>query len=104
MTSVLGHLNELEFAQEYRKWTSCPPRALFDAPVIDAVAADKKPIAQNITQQARYCSSLFIWTDCDREGEHIGSEIRKAALQGNRSLEVKRARFSNTERAFVTPC
>ncbi|MDI1486933.1 MAG: DNA topoisomerase [Ramalina farinacea] len=101
MTSVLGHLNELEFAQEYRKWSSCPPRALFDAPVIDAVAADKKPIAQNITQQARYCSALFIWTDCDREGEHIGSEIRKVALQGNHSLEVKRARFSNTERAHV---
>ena len=50
-------------------------------------------------QQARYAKALFIWTDCDREGEHIGSEVRQAALKGNQRLQVKRARFSNTERA-----
>ena len=50
-------------------------------------------------KQARYAKALFIWTDCDREGEHIGSEVRQAALEGNPRLQVKRARFSNTERA-----
>ena len=62
---------------------------------------DKEAIAENITQQARWCRALFIWTDCDREGEHIGAEVRTAALKGNDRLEVKRARFSNTERACV---
>ena len=60
-----------------------------------------KAIAANITQQARYSKALFVWTDCDREGEHIGTEVRKAAFEGNRAIEVKRARFSNTERAHV---
>jgi DNA topoisomerase-3 len=60
---------------------------------------DKKAIATNITTQARYAKALFIWTDCDREGEHIGSEVRQAAFEGNPRLQVKRARFSNTERA-----
>ena len=60
-----------------------------------------KVIAANITQNARYSKALFIWTDCDREGEHIGTEVRKAALQGNSRIEVKRARFSNTERAHI---
>ena len=60
-----------------------------------------KAIAENITKQAQYSRALFIWTDCDREGEHIGSEVRQAAFQGNRMLEVKRAQFSNTERAYV---
>lgn len=50
---------------------------------------------------ARGAKALFIWTDCDREGEHIGGEVRAAALEGNRGLEVKRARFSNIERALV---
>ena len=63
------------------------------------IVQDKKSIARNITQQARYSQALFIWTDCDREGEHIGSEIRRAALEGNGRLEIKRAQFSNTERA-----
>jgi DNA topoisomerase-3 len=62
---------------------------------------DKKSIAKNIQQQARVSRILFIWTDCDREGEHIGSEVRKQAFMGNRRLEVKRAKFSNTERAWV---
>ena len=99
MTSVLGHLNELEFAQEYRKWHSHPPERLFEAPILDSVATDKRAIAQNIKEQAQYSRALFIWTDCDREGEHIGAEVRTAARRGNSSIEVKRAQFSNTERA-----
>lgn len=62
---------------------------------------DKKSIAQNIETQARYAQALFIWTDCDREGEHIGTEIRDLARRHNSRLEVKRARFSNIERVFV---
>lgn len=62
---------------------------------------DKKPIAENIERQARHARALFIWTDCDREGEHIGSEIRDVALKVKPRIEVKRARFSNTERSHV---
>lgn len=61
-------------------------------------AQDKKAIAKNIEAGARNATALFIWTDCDREGEHIGTEIRDVALKANRRLEVKRARFSNIER------
>lgn len=60
---------------------------------------DRKAVAQNIETEARRARYLVIWTDCDREGEHIGGEIRDAAKNGNRNLEVKRARFSNIERA-----
>ena len=62
---------------------------------------DKIAIADNVAKQAQYSRALFIWTDCDREGEYIGAEVRRAALQGNRQLEVKRAQFSNTERAYA---
>lgn len=33
MTSVTGHLMELEFEDQYRKWHSCDPVDLFQAPV-----------------------------------------------------------------------
>jgi DNA topoisomerase III len=114
MTSVLGHIIEQDFEAQYRKWNSCRPGSLFDAPIVENVAnvrvaaarlgladrilQDKKGIAENIKQQARYAKALFIWTDCDREGEHIGTEVWQQALKGNARLEVKRARFSNTER------
>ena len=37
---------------------------------------------------------MIIWTDCDREGEHIGSEIVQICLKSNRNLDVYRARYS----------
>ncbi|KAI0456111.1 DNA topoisomerase [Xylaria acuta] len=101
MTSVLGHLTTAEFPPEYKKWDYPPPDRLFDAPVNVVVAADKKKVADNIEKQARYANALCIWTDCDREGEHIGYEICEAARKGNRTLDIKRARFSNIERAHI---
>ncbi|PGH15095.1 hypothetical protein AJ79_02621 [Helicocarpus griseus UAMH5409] len=101
MTSVIGHLNGLDFDPQYRGWNSCPPGRLFDAPVLDSVAKDKLSIAENIRTLARQSKAIFIWTDCDREGENIGAEVRSQARKGNPRIEVKRARFSNTERAHV---
>jgi DNA topoisomerase III len=101
MTSVLGHLTGLDFDPQFKGWRSCQPSSLFDAPTMITIDTDKKAIAENIQRQARYASHLFIWTDCDREGEHIGSEVVTEAIKGNRRIGVKRARFSNTERAHV---
>lgn len=101
MTSVLGHLTGLDFPPEYKAWRSCNPSALFDAETIETIDNDKKCIADNIRDQARFASILFIWTDGDREGENIGAEVRAQAKKGNRTIEVKRARFSNIERAHV---
>ncbi|KAJ5684300.1 uncharacterized protein N7477_000645 [Penicillium maclennaniae] len=101
MTSVIGHLTGLDFERQYKGWMSCPPGSLFEAPVQESVDKDKLAIAENIRNQARYSKALFIWTDCDREGEHIGSEVRNQAKAGNARIEVKRAKFSNTERAHV---
>lgn len=37
---------------------------------------------------------LIIWTDCDREGEHIGSEIVEICRGANSRLDIYRARYS----------
>lgn len=37
MTSVIGHMTGIDFAQQYRKWHSCAPGQLFDAEVITKV-------------------------------------------------------------------
>ncbi|KAL1959870.1 hypothetical protein VTO42DRAFT_1015 [Malbranchea cinnamomea] len=101
MTSVLGHLMQLDFEQQFRGWNSCPPGQLYEAGLVYSVADDKLSIAENIKNQASSAKVLFIWTDCDREGEHIGREVRDQARLSNPSIEVKRAKFSNTERAHI---
>lgn len=43
----------------------------------------------------------MIWTDCDREGEHIGSEVADICRKANPRIIVKRARFSAIIAKFV---
>lgn len=102
MTCVSGHMTKLEFGPEVKDWKYPPPEHLFTAPVHTVIPDDKKGLAENIERQARYCRALIIWTDCDLEGEHIGSEIRDAARKGKPSIEIRRAHFSNIERAYVS--
>lgn len=94
MTCVSGHLTSHDFFDDHRKWTACDPFALFDAPVETSIDRDRKPIEKNIRDEARRADMLMIWTDCDREGEHIGSEIASVAKRARRTIIVKRARFS----------
>ncbi|EIM82961.1 prokaryotic type I DNA topoisomerase [Stereum hirsutum FP-91666 SS1] len=94
VTCVAGHLMEYDFHDTHRKWQSCDPIALFDAPIESKTAKDKTAIAQNISNEARRADQLMIWTDCDREGENIGWEIMVTAQKTNRNIIVKRARFS----------
>ena len=91
VTCVSGHLLDHD---THRKWHSCDPADLFDAPVESRVTKDKKAIEQNLMMQARRVDMLMIWTDCDREGEHIGTEIVNVCRKTNRNIVVKRARFS----------
>ncbi|KAJ3568007.1 hypothetical protein NP233_g5996 [Leucocoprinus birnbaumii] len=94
VTCVSGHLTEHDFGEAHRKWHSCNPAELFDAPVESRVAKDKKAIEQNLMAQARRADTLMIWTDCDREGEHIGMEIVGVCRKAKPNIVVKRARFS----------
>ncbi|KAH0612601.1 uncharacterized protein H6S33_008981 [Morchella sextelata] len=101
MTSVLGHTVEWDFEDTHRKWSSCAPGSLFEARTVQVIGEKTKDVAANITREARNASMLFIWTDCDREGEYIGTEVRDIALKANPRIVVKRARFSNIERAHI---
>jgi len=94
VTCVSGHITSHDFYENHRKWNACEPFDLFDAPVEVRIALDKKSIEQNLMTQARRADLLMIWTDCDREGEHIGMEITKVCRKAKPAIQVKRARFS----------
>ncbi|KAK0225580.1 DNA topoisomerase [Armillaria fumosa] len=94
VTCVSGHLTTHDFFDTHRKWNSCDPFNLFEAPVQVIVPETSKSIERNIFNEARSADMLMIWTDCDREGEHIGSEIEKVCKRAKRTINVKRARFS----------
>lgn len=94
VTSVRGHVMSCDFGEAYKSWRSCQPADLFKAPIQITVTDDAKHIATNLKQQTRNADLLMIWTDCDREGEHIGSEIVNICRSAKRTLPVLRAKFS----------
>ncbi|GAA5913674.1 DNA topoisomerase 3 [Sporobolomyces salmoneus] len=96
VTAVAGHLTSNDFDDAYRGWQTCDPVDLFDARVKTFVTQDRdhKGIEQNLTTEARKATHLMIWTDCDREGEFIGSVVAEVCRKANPRIVVKRARFS----------
>lgn len=67
---------------------------MFDAPIITKVKKENEGISRNLKSEARSAQTLMIWTDCDREGENIGSEIASVCRQAKQGITVRRARFS----------
>eukprot|EP00963_Diacronema_lutheri_P006233 scaffold529_cov322-Pavlova_lutheri.AAC.5 len=94
VTSVAGHLMEIQFDEAYRSWNAHPPRTLFQAPIHKQVPRDKKAIEGTLQREARNCQWLVLWLDCDREGENICFEVIETCCRANPRLSVFRARFS----------
>jgi DNA topoisomerase-3 len=94
MTAVAGHLMGTDFEDTFSNWTSCDPFVLFDAPVRHFVLSNCQDIQKNLNNEAKRADMLMIWTDCDREGEHIGREIANVCKKSKPNIIVKRARFS----------
>ncbi|PKA51264.1 DNA topoisomerase III [Apostasia shenzhenica] len=94
MTSVIGHLMELDFDDRFRKWHSCDPTDLYHAPVLKYVPKDKVDIKRTLEEEARMCQWLILWLDCDREGENIAFEVVEVCTGVNSHLNIWRAHFS----------
>ncbi|KYN28291.1 DNA topoisomerase 3-alpha [Trachymyrmex cornetzi] len=102
MTSVSGHLLGYDFTNAYRKWHSCHPLSLFDAPVSKRCMEENyENIKRTLEREARFCNALIIWTDCDREGENIGFEIIQVCQAVKSNIRVYRAKFSEITRPSV---
>ena len=98
ITSVAGHIMEMDFKGANRKWHGCANEDLFDAEVEKHVPEKFEACAKQLKEQACWADWLVIWTDYDREGENIGFEIIDICTGrgGNRNLRVHRCgKFSS---------
>lgn len=60
-----------------------------------------KSIHENLLKESKYAEGLYIWTDCDREGEYIAAEIVNIVREANPKIEIKRAHFNNLEKTYI---
>jgi len=89
-----GHILQLEYPEEYSDWRKVEPRELIDAELIKAPSA--KAVVRALKKKAKEADRLIIATDYDREGELIGLEAMRQAVEANKALAegIRRARFS----------
>ncbi|GFR23680.1 DNA topoisomerase 3-alpha [Trichonephila clavata] len=105
MTSVSGHLLNIEFTGAYKSWQLCNPVVLFEAPIVTQCLPDYEGIKLTLESEVRSCQYLIIWTDGDREGENIGFEIIEVCKKVKPNIQVFRARFSEiTPQAIARAC
>lgn len=109
ITSVTGHIREIEFPEQYKKWDTFDPLVLLkEAHVVVRDSEDKRSVIKNLENLARKITDLFLWLDCDREGEAIAYEVIDICSRTNRNMRIFRAKFSSVakqdlRRAFLNP-
>jgi len=94
---VAGHVYSVDFLPKYNNWDATRPAELFDAET-QKKEAGKGRLPDMLRDEARKCTHLVLWLDCDREGENICFEVMENTvpyLQGNPGEgNVYRAKFS----------
>ena len=102
VTAVKGHVYSLDFLPEFQSWEDCEPAELFDAGTLKSPTSGA--VAGHVQREARGCSHLVLWLDCDREGENICFEVMHLAVPSLSSAggrQVWRARFSAVSEVAV---
>jgi len=89
-----GHVVQLDFEDGYTNWRSTehPPRSLIYAE-IKKIPTEQK-IVYSMKNAAKKSDKITIATDFDREGELIGKEAVELIRQVNKTVPIRRARFS----------
>lgn len=102
VTSVTGHITELEFDAMYKDWNKHDPSILISsAKIYKTYSSDKSGIVENLRRLSREATDLVLWLDCDREGENIAYEVIGVCSQENPRLVLHRARFSAATKADI---
>lgn len=98
-TGVTGHVMDIDFPAAFRSWEDTDPRELFDAPTVDKPAGGGK-MKNHLIRNGSDIDILYLWLDCDREGENICFECINIIKRVNRKLRDE-VRSRNTFRESI---
>lgn len=99
VTSCAGHVYNVDFPPEYNVWDRVDPLSLYGAKTVKTEANPKLRMPAHFQKEAKGCSYLVLWLDCDREGENICFEVMENVVPNLSPLhgeqQVWRAKFSS---------
>ncbi len=90
----------MRFDPSVKHWKSVNPlKLLTTLPVYLKTKTDQSNIEKNIKKITRDITDIFLWLDCDREGEAIAYEVLEISWSVKRNFEIHRAIFSSVSPA-----
>ncbi|KAJ9463502.1 DNA topoisomerase 3-beta [Diplonema papillatum] len=95
-TCTVGHVFSIEFASQYNNWqTVDEERLFFEAKLLKNEASATARVVAHLKQEAKGCTDIVLWLDCDREGENICFEVLDCVKDSIRGWDrIWRAKFS----------
>ena len=95
-TCVVGHVLNIDFMPQYQNWQTTPEESLFfDAKTQKKEASEGARVVAHLKNEAKGCTDIVLWLDCDREGENICFEVLSAVKNSiNDWSRIWRAKFS----------
>mmetsp|Transcript_121100 Transcript_121100/g.386761 ORF Transcript_121100/g.386761 Transcript_121100/m.386761 type:complete len:858 (-) Transcript_121100:55-2628(-) len=99
VTSCAGHVYNIDFPPEFNIWDRVDPLSLYGAKTVKTESNPKLRMPKHFQEEAKGCSYLVLWLDCDREGENICFEVMENVVPNLKKLpgvqQVWRAKFSS---------
>jgi len=99
VTSCAGHIYSIDFPPECNVWDRVDPLTLYGSRTVKNEANPKLRMPKHFQEEAKGCSYLVLWLDCDREGENICFEVMQNVVPNMKKLngeqQVWRAKFSS---------
>eukprot|EP00577_Skeletonema_sp_RCC1716_P004887 CAMPEP_0113381834 /NCGR_PEP_ID=MMETSP0013_2-20120614/5519_1 /TAXON_ID=2843 ORGANISM="Skeletonema costatum, Strain 1716" /NCGR_SAMPLE_ID=MMETSP0013_2 /ASSEMBLY_ACC=CAM_ASM_000158 /LENGTH=1160 /DNA_ID=CAMNT_0000264299 /DNA_START=12 /DNA_END=3495 /DNA_ORIENTATION=- /assembly_acc=CAM_ASM_000158 len=97
VSSVAGHVFNVDFPSEFQSWDTVDPAELFHAPVVKKLC--KGSVVKHLQEITKGADFMVLWMDCDREGENINFEVLECCMHlmagsGSKFDRVYRAHFS----------
>ncbi len=103
-TGVTGHVMGIDFPSAFRNWEDTNPRDLFDAPT-RVIPEGGGKMKNHLERNGADIDFLYLWLDCDREGENICFECIDIVKAVNHRLkdevEPKERILSHSVRAVT---
>ena len=101
-TCTVGHVFSVDFHASYQNWQTTPEESLFfDAKMDKKEASDSARVVAHLKHEAKGCTDVVLWLDCDREGENICFEvlhcIKQSVHDWNRIWRAKFSAITKTE-------
>ena len=87
-TSVSGHFKNFKFPDSNKQWDLETIKNLFDISLEKVTCPQSTYLVKNLHILIKDADTLFLWLDCDREGEAIAFDVIETCKEIKQDFQI----------------